>query len=120
VTDAREFLEAFRETARSLGSWRVLTPTGVVSSWRGFVEQCEEGYGDSTFEFHNDLSVRTLIMKLLEHPALSDYEQMGWVREEVAAIDDRGVSRGVGRADGRPWFEPTAQAELGIDTSERS
>jgi hypothetical protein len=125
VTDAREFLEAFREAARSLGSWRLLTPTEVVGSWRGFVEQCEEGYADSIFEFHNDLSVRTLIMKLLEHPALLDYEQMGWVREEVAAIDDRygALLLDSDLRPGRPWWEARvpriAGEELAADFKER-
>lgn len=35
MSDTREFFGAFRDTARSLGSWRLLTPTDVIGSWRG-------------------------------------------------------------------------------------
>jgi hypothetical protein len=125
VTDTPEFLGAFRETARSLGSWRLLTPTDVVGSWKGFVEQCKEGYADNIYEFHNDLSVRSLIMKLLEHPAPRDYGQMGWVREEVAAIDDRYrvLLLDSDVRPGRPWWEASvpriAGEELAADIKER-
>lgn len=125
VTDTREFLEAFRDTARSLGSWRLLTPTDVVGSWQGFVEQCEEGYADNIYEFHNDLSVRGLITKLLESPGLRDYEQMSWVREQIAAIDDRyrALLLEPDVRPGHPWWEArvprVAGEELAADFKAR-
>ncbi|TCC19247.1 hypothetical protein [Kribbella sindirgiensis] len=107
MTDTREFLGRFRETARSLGSQRLLTPTDVIGSWRGFVEECEEGYADNIYEFANDLAVRDLIRKILDSEELRTYSQMGWVRDEVAEIDGR--YRAILLDDevrpGRPWWE---------------
>ncbi|WP_433159649.1 hypothetical protein [Kribbella sp. CA-247076] len=93
--------------ASSAGSWRLLTPTDVVGSWRDFVEQCEAGYADNIYEFDNDLSVRSLVMKLLDSPVLSNFEQMRWVREEVAAVDERyrALLLDTEVRPGRPWWE---------------
>ncbi|MFC9693328.1 hypothetical protein ACFTSF_32565 [Kribbella sp. NPDC056951] len=102
----RDFLAAFRETAESSGSGRRLTPTVVVGSWRLFVELCEEGYDDNIEEFDNDLSVRGLIERILQSPTLRGYEQMGWVRAEIEALDARYAALLVDlerRADGGWW-----------------
>jgi hypothetical protein len=120
MTDTREFLRAFRDTARSLGSWRLLSPTDVVGSWRGFVGQCEQGYPDNIYEFHNDLAVRNLIMKVLDSPQLRLYSQMEWVRDEIGEIDRR--YKALLLEDevrpGRPWWEARIPRLAGEELAE--
>lgn len=107
MTDTRDFLRAFRGTVIALGVRRLVTPTDVVGSWRGFVEQCEEGYADNIYEFENDLAVRDLIMRILDNAVLRNYSQMAWVRDEIDQIDARYQSLLLAeevRPD-RPWWE---------------
>ena len=104
--DTRGFLADLRAVLGSVGS-RLSTPSEVVGAWLGFVEECEVGYGDNIYEFDNDLSVRSLIEKVLGDPRMSDYPQLGWVREEIAAIDARYRAL-LGEEEVRPshpWWE---------------
>ena len=71
------------------GQGRPLSPTGVIGRWESFVEDCEAGYGDNIYEFENDMYVRGLIEEMLRNPDLAEFEQLGWVRAQVEAIDDR-------------------------------
>ncbi|WP_405060286.1 hypothetical protein OG474_01240 [Kribbella sp. NBC_01505] len=116
--DTREFLAAFREAASG-------TPTGLIAAWTSFVDQAEAGYSDNIYEFRNDLSVRGRIEKLLGSAELQGFEQMGWVRAEIAEVDERyrALLIEVDGPAGRGWWEAgvprVAGAELAADFAEQ-
>ncbi|GAB4105204.1 hypothetical protein AB0C50_04070 [Micromonospora taraxaci] len=83
MTDDRQFVERFAEVT---GGRR---PTGLVEGWEQVVGFCEEGYDDNLDEYWFDLSIRHTIDRMLTDERLSGFPQMGWVRERVAAADER-------------------------------
>jgi hypothetical protein len=115
----RAFVAEFRGVAEALGA-RLLTPTAVIEGWLGFVVECEGGYADNIYEFDNDLSVRRTIEKLLGDQRLSDFEQMGWVRDEIAAVDERyrALLGEVEVRPGRPWWEARVPRLAGAELAE--
>ncbi|MFG1912406.1 hypothetical protein [Kribbella sp. NPDC048928] len=88
-TDTREFLEAYRDVMDSMGRGRPLSPMALVDQWRSFVQWCEEGYGQDIYEYENDLSVRETVERVLRSERLQRFDQMVWVREQVAEADER-------------------------------
>lgn len=42
------------------------SPAGLLDEWCGFIEQCEEGYIWSIYEYDNDLDVRRRIQVLAD------------------------------------------------------
>ncbi|MEU7929813.1 hypothetical protein [Micromonospora sp. NPDC049107] len=83
MTDDRQFVQRFAEVT---GGQR---PTGLVEGWEQVVEFCEEGYDDILDEYWFDLSIRHTIDRVLTDERLFGFPQMGWVRERVAAADER-------------------------------
>ncbi|MFI5496306.1 hypothetical protein [Actinoplanes sp. NPDC051859] len=78
------FVQRFR-AATARGS----LPTTLVAAWEQIVESCEEGYGDELAEYRFDLQARDVIEQVFHYGPLQECPQMGWVREQVAALDLR-------------------------------
>ncbi|MGW2623290.1 hypothetical protein [Micromonospora taraxaci] len=111
MTDDRQFVERFAEVT---GGRR---PTGLVEGWEQVVEFCEEGYDDVLDEYWFDLSIRHTIDTMLTDERLSGFPQMGWVRERVAAADERfravlSEQRMPARRE-MPWWEAYVPAWAG-------
>ncbi|MGW3784849.1 hypothetical protein ACWD5Z_09685 [Micromonospora chokoriensis] len=111
MTDDRQFVERFAEVT---GGRR---PTGLVEGWEQVVEFCEEGYDDNLDEYWFDLSIRHTIDRMLTDERLSGFPQMGWVRERVAAADERfravlSEQRMPARRE-MPWWEAYVPAWAG-------
>ena len=88
--EARGYL---REEGYPLHVWE-LGKSGLVALYRQFVESVERGYGQSLFDYWNDLDIRTILAKL-------DAE------EEVQELDGRLRSMLV-RTDIRIWWSDAA------------
>ncbi|MEV4761014.1 hypothetical protein AB0J89_00095 [Micromonospora chokoriensis] len=111
MTDDRQFVERFAEVT---GGRR---PTGLVEGWEQVVEFCEEGYDDNLDEYWFDLSIRHTIDRMLTDERLLGFPQMGWVRERVAAADERfravlSEQRMPARRE-MPWWEAYVPAWAG-------
>jgi hypothetical protein len=78
------FVQRFR-AATSQG----YLPTTLIAGWEQVVERCEEGYDDNLDEYQFDLHVRDVIEPVLRNEPLRECPQMGWVREQIAALDTR-------------------------------
>jgi hypothetical protein len=80
--------DVFVQRFRAATSARHL-PTTLIAAWAQIVERCEAGYDDNVDEYRCDLGVRDSIEGVLRYGPLQECPQMGWVREQVAALDLR-------------------------------
>jgi hypothetical protein len=87
--DTSEFLRRFQEFVGATGWRKVLGPSQLVGQWEGFVETCEEGYGDTIYEYENERSVRDFLESVLSDPVLGQFEAIVGLRESVGAVDAR-------------------------------
>ena len=121
-----EFVRRFR--AASGGA----LPTTLIAGWEFAVTSGEQGYADSLDEYRSDLAVRTTIERVFDDEPLSECPQLGWVREQVGALDARfrallqqDVVLPGGAAD--PWWlrhplryaGPEAATEFGVSVEVR-
>ncbi|MDG4778646.1 hypothetical protein O7614_03170 [Micromonospora sp. WMMD961] len=88
MTDPTGFAERFQAVVASTGA-RPRLPGELLAQWAQFVEFCEEGYDDNLDEYDNDLTVRDLIERVLNAPALEGVPELRWMREQVAESDER-------------------------------
>ena len=104
MVPANVFVQRFR-AATAQGH----LPTTLIAAWQQIVEQCEEGYADHPDEYRFDLQARDILEQVLRDGPLRECPQMGWVREQVEALDRR--FRALLREDvvvpgppGDPWW----------------
>ena len=71
------------------GFTRVFSLIQMEEVWLQFVEECEEGYGCSIYEFDNDISVRDRIDLILSHEDLCRVAAVEHLRAETAKVDER-------------------------------
>lgn len=84
---ADSFLDAFDLVVGSSG-WRTSTsPAQLLEQWQGFVDDCDDGYDWSIYEFDNELAVRDLIHRVLHAPELQSFPELGQLRERVDEVD---------------------------------
>jgi hypothetical protein len=78
---ARE-LEAIVAHERHAGTvGRHVTFIGLLSSWRGLVEQVEEGYDESVYEYANDVDSRRILGRVAESASERPRETLlAWLR----------------------------------------
>lgn len=67
-------------------SKQTITLGKLVEDWAHFVVSIENGYGDSIYEYTNDLSIRNLIAEVLDACPESAYLKL---LEEVQPLDNR-------------------------------
>lgn len=72
-------LDRLRKRGRTAPSWGALQ-----SSWETFVRSVERGYGDSIYEYTNDLSVRDRIQMVLGEVSTA---VRGVIEPELVTID---------------------------------
>lgn len=80
------------------------SPDELLEEWRGFVEQCEQGYEYNVMEYHADLSVRDRIEACLRGEGSEDAGFVAGVAEADArfrALLQPGVEVG---PEGDPWW----------------
>lgn len=106
-----QVLERLQRQGRSPSSWGALT-----SSWRTFVASVERGYGDSIYDYTNDLTVRDRMALVLDE--VSD-EVRAVVEPELVTIDARFVEATgpsqvpIPGGDGRGWWWWRVPTRLG-------
>jgi len=71
------------------GFTRVFSLIQMEAVWLQFVEECEEGYGCSIYEFDNDSSVRDRIDLILGHEDLFGVAAVERLRAETVKLDER-------------------------------
>jgi hypothetical protein len=116
------FLGRFNAVVRTAGGQTPQWPSRLLDHWKGFVEECEGGYGSTIYEFENDLAVRTIIEAVLTDAQLSDEPDLEQFRREVAAWDDRfrAACRSdvrIGKADA-PWWAQAVPRDAAGDFAE--
>ncbi|MEU4471364.1 hypothetical protein [Micromonospora sp. NPDC023888] len=88
MTEHVGFADRFRAAVAATGA-RPRLPGELLGQWAQFVEFCEEGYDDNLDEYNNDLTVRDLIERVLNGPALAGIPELGWMWAEVTEADER-------------------------------
>ncbi|MFI0896957.1 hypothetical protein [Streptomyces sp. NPDC020983] len=83
------FVELFNDVLRELGRRQPRTPGRALEMWSDFVEDCEEGYSATLFEYWDDLSVRRFLQAVVASPGIGDMPDAAWFLDEVAGLDLR-------------------------------
>ncbi|CAM5269626.1 hypothetical protein [Streptomyces fumanus] len=83
------FTETFQRIARAAGWASPPRPAQALAQWEGFVEECEEGYALDFSEYLDDLSVRTLLHKVLGDPEARHGPVYEPFARRVGLVDDR-------------------------------
>jgi len=75
-------LEAIVAQERQAGTVaRHVTLTGLLDSWRGLVEQVEQGYNESVYEYANDVDSRKILERVgRAAPAQAGEALFEWLR----------------------------------------
>lgn len=99
MSNPKLFVERVRELVGG-------SPGELVAEWRDFTELVECGYRLGICEYEHDLGVRDRIERLLTDPVLDGMPEMGWVRAEVAEIDERfrALLTSDSRSSGDRWW----------------
>jgi len=104
-----EFAELFRKASAEATGGRAYLPGEMVDQWNDVVGLIEDGYGDSLDEYVSDLGIRRSIEATLDSDLLTGRTELTWIREHVAAVDERlrGLLQGepLPRSDGLPWWQ---------------
>ena len=102
------FLRRFNEVVDAAGGRTPQWPSHLLELWEGLVQECEDGYTSTIYEYENDLAARTIIEAVLTDPQLSHVSDLEYFRQQVAALDDR--FKAACRTDvrigkpGAPWW----------------
>ncbi|MEV4348790.1 hypothetical protein AB0J83_30400 [Actinoplanes sp. NPDC049596] len=83
------FDAAVARRADDNGWSRLRTADVMVDAWSSFVAQCSQGYDMSIYEYENDLSVRSMIERLLTDEELAGFPEFAGFAARVAEIDAR-------------------------------
>lgn len=87
--NGEEFRGAFSRFIRESGRWRDVEPEALLSRWRTFVGECEEGYQRDAEDYFNDLTSRDSLAEALDSVELQAFSHLGLLRREVEAVDSR-------------------------------
>jgi hypothetical protein len=87
---------------------RLRTPDDLVGAWRQFVDECAAGYPLGIDEYENDLSVRSMIDKVLQADDLPADPSVDAFVDAVRKDDERFKrllqTDVLIRSDGLPWW----------------
>jgi len=61
----------------------------LLATWTSWVEDCEDGYAFTAYEYDAELSVRDVVEEALNDPTLATYPEHEAFRNRVAEIDQR-------------------------------
>jgi hypothetical protein len=84
-----DFTERFQQIARASGWASPPRPVQAVVMWEEFVGECEYGYALDFSEYLNDLSVRSLLHKVLDDPEAKRGTTYEPFARRIRLIDDR-------------------------------
>jgi hypothetical protein len=60
---------------------RHVTLIGLLDSWRGLVEEVENGYEDSVYEYANDVDSRVILQRVIESASSEPADELRrWLR----------------------------------------
>ncbi|GAB2796554.1 hypothetical protein [Amycolatopsis magusensis] len=89
MTHIAQVPERFAEVVADFG-WRTAPgPEQLAGQWEQVVDLVEAGYEDNIYEYHNDLTVRGLIDRLLTDEELRGDERLDGFRARIAQVDTR-------------------------------
>lgn len=83
------FRDAFSSFVRESGRWRDVEPEALLSRWRTFVEECEQGYRGDAEDYFNDLTSRDSLARAMDSAELQSFPELVPLRAEVEAVDSR-------------------------------
>jgi hypothetical protein len=83
------FREAFSNFVRESGRWRDVEPEALLSRWRMFVEECEQGYRGDAEDYFNDLASRDSLARVMDSVEMQSFPEFAFLRVEVEALDSR-------------------------------
>jgi hypothetical protein len=112
------FVELFNAVLKSLGRRHPRTPGQALEVWSDFVDDCEEGYSASLFEYWNDLWIRRFLQSLLDSPDIRRAPDAAWFIDEVEKTDLRFkslISDGYPVPGGWGWWERALPRHAGED-----
>jgi len=61
----------------------------IIGQWEDLVQECEDGYGYSIYEFDNEVSCRENIDYLLNNSELKKYEEHKAFTSKINELDNR-------------------------------
>jgi hypothetical protein len=117
------FAELFQAASAEVTGGRAYLPGELVDQWSGVVDLVLAGYDGSLDEYFSDLAVRRSVDAVLESDLLTGRPELNWIREQIAATDERlralQQNEPLPRSDSWPWwrrFPPRyAGSELSAD-----
>ncbi|WMJ72551.1 hypothetical protein RCC89_05160 [Cytophagaceae bacterium ABcell3] len=79
----------------------------ALSLWKDFVEECKEGYSWTVWEYMNEVDIRTIIQKVLDHPDIKNFPDYQEYKQEVLKYDEefRGIILTKDYFDNDYWWE---------------
>jgi len=61
----------------------------LVEWWNNFVEQCEDGYGWTIYEYDDEIGVRDYLDAVLNDRSVMELPNAGELLKQVEGIDER-------------------------------
>ncbi|MBB4884967.1 hypothetical protein [Streptomyces netropsis] len=115
------FLDRFRELAGSLGRASSLTPHRAIEEWSDFVDDCMEGYEGTLFEYWDDMSIRSVLQRVIDDPVVKGVPELAWFESEVRRVDEKFahlLTKGFEVRGGRGWWERKIPRVAGREMAE--
>lgn len=61
----------------------------LLDRWEGFVDECENGYGWTIFEYDDEIGARDYLDAILNDPAVAEMPEVAELEKNVRRIDER-------------------------------
>lgn len=87
IHGVENFRDAFSDFVKESGRWRDVEPEALMSRWRTFIVECEQGYRGDAEYYLNDLTSRDSLARAMDSPRLQRFPELALLRAEVEAAD---------------------------------
>ncbi len=84
-----EYLLKVRDALMRAGWFGDRSPAVLLTSWKSFVDYCEEGYVGNIYEYFDAIRVREQIEVILTAPELQNYDQLNEYKRYVHIVDEQ-------------------------------
>lgn len=100
------FVETFKQVLKEKDR-EILMPGDLIEKWDEFVEQCEEGYQLSLYDYDNEITIRDDIHDIISSKILQEFKEYKIFIEQVDFIDRRfkEVSIECDNIPGQTWWK---------------
>ncbi|MEV6576892.1 hypothetical protein AB0M92_01845 [Streptomyces sp. NPDC051582] len=111
------FLDRYQAVLERSGRRGPTTPFRAIETWADFVEDCQDGYEATLFEYWDEISIRRFLQSLLDDPVVRETPEIQWFAADVHRIDDEFKQVILGGfavpGDRKWWWESTLPREAG-------